>query len=119
MLTVGALALAALAYVQSIEANRQRSEAESQAKIAEDQRAAAVASKNDALTRESYFRAEQAKQAGADEVTAALLALEGLPDSGSGDDAKRTRPLVNAAWYLCMMPMSDSVSARFWAATRV
>jgi hypothetical protein len=119
MLTVGALALAALAYVQSIEANRQRSEAESQAKIAEDQRAAAVASKNDALTRESYFRAEQAKQAGADEVTAALLALEGLPDSGSGDDAQRTRPLVNAAWYLCMMPMSDSVSARFWAATRV
>jgi hypothetical protein len=30
---------------------------------------------------ESYFRAEQAKQAGADAVTAALLTLEGLPDS--------------------------------------
>ena len=48
---------------------------------------------------ESYFRAEQAKQAGADAVTAAVLTLEGLPDSMSADDAQRSRPFVNEAWY--------------------
>src|SRR5215831_20675986 len=48
---------------------------------------------------ESHFRAEQAKQAEADAVTAALLALEGLPDSTSTYDAQRTRPFVNEAWH--------------------
>jgi KaiC/GvpD/RAD55 family RecA-like ATPase len=47
---------------------------------------------------ESYLRAEQASQAGADAVTAALLALEGLPDSTSADDVQRTRPFVGEAW---------------------
>jgi WD40 repeat protein len=47
---------------------------------------------------ESQLRAAQAKTAGADAVTAALIALEGLPDSTSPDEAQRTRPLVNAAW---------------------
>jgi WD40 repeat protein len=31
-------------------------------------------------------------------VTAALLALEGLPDSASADYAQRSRPFVNEAW---------------------
>jgi WD40 repeat protein len=66
--------------------------------IAREQRAAAVASKNDALTRESYFRAEQTKQVGADAVAASLLALEGLPDPTSADDDQRTRPFVNEPW---------------------
>ena len=32
-------------------------------------------------------------------MTAALLALEGLPDSTSADEAQRTRPFVSEAWY--------------------
>jgi WD40 repeat protein len=32
-------------------------------------------------------------------VTAALLALEGLPDLVAADDAQRTRPFVNEAWH--------------------
>jgi WD40 repeat protein len=43
------------------------------------------------------FRAEQAKQVGADAVTAALLALESLPDSTASDEAQRSRPIVNEA----------------------
>src|SRR5262249_6311023 len=34
----------------------------------------------------------------ADAVTAALLALDGLPDATVSDDAQRTRPSVNEAW---------------------
>jgi WD40 repeat protein len=58
----------------------------------------AQANFRDGQKTESYFRAEQAKQAGADAVTAALLALEGLPDSTSMD-TQRTRPFVNEAWH--------------------
>jgi hypothetical protein len=46
---------------------------------------------------ESHFRAEQAKAAGGDAVTAALLALEGLRDETSNDELQRTRPFVNEA----------------------
>jgi hypothetical protein len=48
---------------------------------------------------ESHFRAEQAKLAGDDAVTAALLALEGITDETSDDKRQRTRPFVNEAWH--------------------
>ena len=44
---------------------------------------------------ESHFRAEQAKLAGEDHVSAMLLALEGLPDKVGGVD----RPFVNEPWH--------------------
>jgi hypothetical protein len=73
------------------EALRQKDEAENQARLAK-------ANLREAQKADSYFRAEQAKQAGDDVVTAALLVLEGLPDSTSADDAQRARPFVNEAW---------------------
>jgi WD domain, G-beta repeat len=49
---------------------------------------------------ESHFRAEQAKLIGGDDaVTAALLALEGIPDQTSDNEQQRTRPFVNEAWH--------------------
>jgi hypothetical protein len=62
---------------------------------------------------ESLVRTEQAKQAGADAVTAALLALEGLPDSASADDAQRTRPFVKRHGTPFTEPASSSVKAWF------
>jgi WD40 repeat protein len=76
---------------QGAEAVRQKAEAEKQAGLAE-------ANFREAQKTESHFRAEQAKQAGADVVTAALLALEGLPDPTASDEAQRTRPFVNEVW---------------------
>jgi hypothetical protein len=66
---------------QKAEAVRQKAEAEKQASLAEVKTREAEANFREGQKTESYFRAEQAKQAGADAVTAALLALEGLPDS--------------------------------------
>jgi hypothetical protein len=80
------------------EAVHQKAEADKQATLAEAKTKEAEANFREAQKTESYFRAEQAKQAGADAVTAALLALEGLPDLMSTDDARRTRPFVNEAW---------------------
>jgi hypothetical protein len=90
---------------QRVEAEHQRAEAEAQrtaaeAQKAEAQRQASLAEGNfrEGQRTESFFRAEQAKQAGADAVTAALLALEGLSDP-SADGAQRRRPFVKEAWY--------------------
>jgi WD40 repeat protein len=79
------------AEIQTAESERQRAEANKQAIRAE-------ANFRKGQVTESHFRAEQAKEAGADTVTAALLALEGLPDPTPSDDAQRTRPFVNEAW---------------------
>ena len=83
---------------QRTEAERQRTEAVRQTAVAQAERAEAARQNREGQKTESHFRAEQAKQAGADAVTAALLALEGLPDSTASDDAQRTRPFVNEAW---------------------
>jgi TIR domain/WD domain, G-beta repeat len=85
---------------QRAEAEHQKAEAETHARVAERKTAEAEANFRINQKTESYFRAEQAKQAGADAVTAALLALEGLPDSMSTDDAERTRPFVKEAWHV-------------------
>jgi MTH538 TIR-like domain (DUF1863)/WD domain, G-beta repeat len=88
-------------------AETQRGIAEAQTKVAEAQTKEAQTQRNEAQLNfrevqktESNFRSEQAKQTGADAVTAALLALEGLPDATASDDAQRTRPFVNEAWYV-------------------
>ena len=83
---------------QTDEAKRQRTEAVRQKAEAEKQAGLAEANFREGQKTESHFRAEQAKQVGADAVTAALLALEGLPDSTASDDAQRSRPFVNEAW---------------------
>jgi WD40 repeat protein len=83
--------LALLAVVSGIYAFHQTSLAEIKTREAE-------ANFREGQNTESRLRAEQAKQAGADAVTAALAALEGLPDLTSADAAQRTRPLVNEAW---------------------
>jgi WD domain, G-beta repeat len=90
---------ATLAEANSKEAVSQTAEAQKQSTLAEAKTKEAEANFREGQKTESYFRAEQAKQAGDDAVTAALLALEGLPDSTSVDDAQRTRPFVNEAWY--------------------
>src|SRR5262249_36865646 len=97
-LTLGALALAALAYVQGIEATRQRGEAQSQAKIAAEQRTAAAASNNDALARESMLLRQQSNQALADgdATTALLLSLEAVPDA-TGTGLAVSRPYTEEA----------------------
>jgi hypothetical protein len=97
--TAEAVSQKAEAEHQKTEAEAQRTEAEKQASLADAKTKEAEANFREGQQRESYFRAEQAKQAGADAVTAALLALEGLPDSTSADDAQRTRPFVNDAWH--------------------
>ncbi len=53
----------------------------------------------EALRTESLFRAEQANSAwkGGDAMIGTLLALEGLPDTESNDEIRRTRPYVNRA----------------------
>jgi hypothetical protein len=66
---------------------------------------------------ESYFRVEQAKQAGADAVTAALLALVGLPDSTSADDAQRTALSSTRHGTTFTVLTSRNVNAWFLAAT--
>jgi hypothetical protein len=88
-------------------AETQRGIAEAQTKVAEAQTKEAQTQRNEAQLnfrevqkRDSYFRSEQAKQTGADVVTAALLALEGLPDATASDAAQRTRPFVNEAWNI-------------------
>jgi hypothetical protein len=98
---VGALVLAVMAIgigiyasSQTAEAVRLRAEAEKQASLAEAKTNEAEANFLEGQKTESHFRAEQAKQAGADAVTAALLALEGLPDSTIA-----VRPFVNEAWH--------------------
>jgi WD40 repeat protein len=83
---------------QKIEAEHERTEAEKQASLADAKTKEAEGNFREGQKTESYFRAEQAKQAGPDAVTAALLALEGLPDATSTDDAQRTRPFVIEAW---------------------
>ncbi len=69
------------------DARQQKPEAERQAQLAQAQTLLAEAKAREAETNyrkvqetESYFRAEQAKLAGDDAVTSALLALEGLKD---------------------------------------
>jgi hypothetical protein len=103
-LVVGSLLIYARA--QTAEAVHQKAEAESQTAEAQKQSTLANAKTKEAEANfregqktESYFRAEQAKQAGLDAVTAALLSLEGLPDLTSADDAQRTRPFVNEVWH--------------------
>jgi energy-coupling factor transporter ATP-binding protein EcfA2 len=100
-----ALVLALLAFgigiyarSQTVEAVRQKAEAERQTILAEAKTKEAEASFRERQRQESLLRTEQARQAGADAVTAALLALEGLPDATSTDVAARTRPFVNEAW---------------------
>jgi WD domain, G-beta repeat len=90
---------AAEAVSRKAEAEFQKSEAEKQASLADAKTKEAETNLRETQRTESYFRAVQAKQAGADAVTAALLVLEGLPDSASADDAQRTRPFVNEAWH--------------------
>jgi hypothetical protein len=93
-----AVVLALIAIASGIYARFQRDEANLQRSAAEEQETLAEANFREAQKTESYFRAAQAKEAGADAVTAALLALEGLPDSTSADVTYRTRPFVNEAW---------------------
>jgi WD40 repeat protein len=81
------------------DAVHERAEAEKQTILAGAKTEEAEANFRAGQKTESYFRAEQAKQSGADVATAALLALEGLPDSTSADDAQRTRPFVNETWH--------------------
>jgi WD40 repeat protein len=87
------------ALIQRTEAEHQKAEAEKQASLAELKTREAEGIFREGQKTESLFRTEQAKQAGADAVTAALLALEGLPDLTSANDAQRTRPFINEAWY--------------------
>ena len=95
---VAALVLALIAIGMGIYARSQTAEAVRQKAEAEKQAGLAEANFREGQKTESHFRAEQAKEAGADGVTAALLALEGLPDATSSDDSQRTRPFVNEAW---------------------
>src|SRR5262249_30913432 len=62
--------------------------------VAEIQRRHAVANLRAGQVTESHFRAEQAARAlvGGDAATAALLALDGLPDTTSDDSLRRDRP---------------------------
>jgi hypothetical protein len=94
---VAALVLAVAAVGLGMYARFQTAEAVSQRMLAEAKSKEAPANFREGRRTESYFRAAQAKQAGADMVTAALLVLEGLPDSTSEDDAQRTRPFINEA----------------------
>jgi hypothetical protein len=106
VLAVAAIGLGIYARSQTAEALSQRNEAEHQKAEAEKQTTLALTKTAEAESNfrevqktETYFRAEQAKQAGADAVTAALLLLEGLPDSTSAENAQRTRPFINEAWH--------------------
>jgi hypothetical protein len=68
-------------------AEQQKAEAEAQTVLVE-------ANFRKGQVTESFFRADQAKLAGEDAATAALLLIEGLPDATSADSAQRTRFLV-------------------------
>jgi flagellar basal body-associated protein FliL len=96
---VAAIVLLAVAGMTTWYAFTKRAEAERNQATADANATLAEANFREGQKTESYFRTEQAKQAGADRVTAALLALEGLPDERSADDARRTRPFINEAWY--------------------
>jgi len=84
-----AVMLAGLAYWQ-------REVALGQEQIAQQQRDQALEQRNRALITQSRFLADQAKQQGManDGITAALLALEALPDRRSDETEQRGRPLV-------------------------
>jgi hypothetical protein len=97
MLAAIAIAIGLYARSQTAEAVSQKVEAQHQASLAEAKTGEAKNNFRQGQRTESYFRAEQAKQAGADAVTAALLALEGLPDATSAEDAQ-PRPFVGEAW---------------------
>jgi len=103
----GAFTLAGLAYMQRLEADRQRSIAVTNEVRARDQESVAVTERDRAqknLIKEartaSHWRAEQSagaltKEPGeGDPVTAMLIALEGLPDQRADDEFLRTRPFV-------------------------
>ena len=93
-----AIGLGVYARTQTILARAQTTEAVRQTGKAEEQKYLAEANFREAQRTESLFRAEQAQQAGSDAVTAALLALEGLPDRTASDEARRSRPFVREAW---------------------
>jgi hypothetical protein len=96
-----AAALLLILGVSGFAAQQQRNAARQQLLTAEAERRKAEAETNlrKAQVTESYFRTEQAKAAGDDAVTAALLAIEGLRDETSDSEAQRTRRFVNEPWH--------------------
>src|SRR5262249_42220162 len=76
-------------------AERERAEAVRQKGEAEREATGAQRNLRRGQITESRFRAEQAKLAGEDHVTAILLALEGLPDKAGEVE----RPFLNEPWH--------------------
>ena len=78
----------------TVEAVRQKGEADRQARLAEDAAKQARAARNDALLNQSRLLTSSAVQAieQGDAATALLLALEAMPDEKGDDDISRTRP---------------------------
>jgi flagellar biosynthesis/type III secretory pathway M-ring protein FliF/YscJ len=89
------LGVAWIAYEQTVNFRKQQELTEEARRQAER----AEANLRRGQIAESYFRAEQAKAAGADTVMAAMLALEGLNDETSDDELQRTRPFVSEPWF--------------------
>jgi hypothetical protein len=117
LLALIAIGMGIYARSQAIYARSQTAEAVSPKAEAEKQAGLAEANFREGQKTESHFRAEQAQEAGADAVTAALLALEGLPDSTASVEAQRPRRSSTKRGAPFTVPTSSSVNARFWAAT--
>ncbi len=94
---LGAVVLAGVAYLQSVEAGRQR-------ETAEKRRLETDEIRKQAQTTESGLLAKSASQLtddvlGGDSAAAMLLALEALPDETSPDAQRRDRPYVPEAEF--------------------
>ena len=92
----GAAALAVFAYFQSLEADRQRAEAEAQRGVAEERLKASLINESRFLARRAVERAEAG-----DQPSALRFALMGLPGSG------RDRPLTAEAESALRLALSD------------
>ncbi|MDX2309192.1 MAG: TIR domain-containing protein [Hyphomicrobium sp.] len=94
-IALGALFLAGWAYLQALEADRQRRAAEFQRLEAKKNAERAIEARDAALITQSKFLAPRALQATAEGNAAAgaLIALESLPDGGLSREIEHTRPL--------------------------